>query len=165
VTVRHHYRVNLPIRDAASRPAFPPDSLVRILRHDDAAELAALMLDAYRGSVDDDGETLADALNEVESYFTGKSGAPLLEHSHVCLIDGEIQSAVLISLWQNTPLVAYLMTRAAWKGKGLVQRLLVRSLHSLGDAAFGSAEAFVTEGNIPSERLLASVGFVGAACD
>ncbi len=36
---------------------------------DDAA-LAALMLDAYRGTIDDDGETLEDASTEIQHLLT-----------------------------------------------------------------------------------------------
>lgn len=160
---RHRYRLNPLHKDQSLHAPLPPDFLIRGPRPDDTGELAALMLDAYQGSVDDDGETIEDALKEVESYFAKKSGKLLLDFSYVCLIDGEIQSAVLLSLWQKTPLLAYVMTRSDWKGRGLAGRLLRLALAGLSNAGFRSAEAYVTEGNIPSERLLASLGFLRVA--
>ena len=46
--------------------------------------LAALMLDAYRDTIDDDGESLDDALNAVDYYLA----SIVRPHSHVVL-DGD----------------------------------------------------------------------------
>ncbi|MDQ3688512.1 MAG: hypothetical protein M3406_00465 [Chloroflexota bacterium] len=59
---------------------------VRLPAPDDMESLAALMLDAYHGSVDADGdETLEMARDEVSSFLAGQSGKPLLEHSRVAV--------------------------------------------------------------------------------
>ncbi len=65
------------------------------------------MLDAYAGTVDADGsETLDDALAEVNGYFSGASGEPMIEHSFVAL-DGDAPiSALLVSRHEGMPLIA-----------------------------------------------------------
>ncbi len=44
---------------------------LRAVTQDDIPALAQLMLDAYRGAIDDEGETLADALAYVQGTFAG----------------------------------------------------------------------------------------------
>jgi RimJ/RimL family protein N-acetyltransferase len=156
---RHEYRLDL-------RAYHPPAahggaSGARPLAPEDAEGLAALMIDAYAGTIDSDGETLDDARAEVASYFAGRSGAPLLDASRLLPADGAVTAACLVSLWdaRRCPLVAYLMTGAASKGRGLAGRLLHQSLAALAAAGYPEARAVVTEGNTPSERLLTRAGF------
>lgn len=44
----------------------------RVVTPEDAEALATLMLEAYRGTIDDGGETLADAQVEMHGFFDGK---------------------------------------------------------------------------------------------
>jgi GNAT superfamily N-acetyltransferase len=124
------------IRDAAA-------DAVRQPHPDDLEALAELMLSAYRGTIDDDGETLEDAIREVRSFF---DGAPLLEASLVAEDRAGLRSACLVSRYDGSPLVAYVMTRPGSKGRGHAGRLL-RVL------------AAITDGNTPSERLFRRLGF------
>jgi hypothetical protein len=57
----------------------PNERVTRRALGSDRDVLAALMLDAYRGTIDDEGEDLADALVAVDRYMT--SWVP--EHSLV----------------------------------------------------------------------------------
>jgi GNAT superfamily N-acetyltransferase len=125
----------------------------------DRETLAALMIDAYRGTIDDGGETLEDARAEVDSYFAGRSGAPLLDASRLIEVGGAPAAACLVSLWRDTPLVAYVMTAAAWKGRGLARALLDDSFAALRAAGYTEVRAAITKGNTPSERLLGGAGF------
>jgi RimJ/RimL family protein N-acetyltransferase len=95
----------------------------------------------------------------VRSFFEARSGAALLDASWVCATGAGLAGACLISLWEGAPLVAYIMTAAGHKGRGLAGALLERSLASLAAQGYQLARAFVTEGNTPSERLLARAGF------
>ncbi len=87
----------------------------------DKQALAGLMLDSYHGTIDYGGETLEDALSEIESYFSGLTDQKWLECSWLMFSKDELVSACLIDLWQqrNAPLIAYVMTSAAWKGQRL----------------------------------------------
>lgn len=136
----------------------PPIALpVRAVTPDDAEALAVLMLDAYAGTIDSDGlETLDDARTEVAGFF---AGAPLLEHSLVAEADGRPAAAVLVSRHDDVPLIAYVMTAANHKGKGLASSLVARALRSLHAAGERRAHLWVTAGNVPAERIYRRLGF------
>jgi ribosomal protein S18 acetylase RimI-like enzyme len=126
----------------------------------DTEALAALMLDAYAGTIDSDGdETLDDARTEVEGYFAGGAGDPLVEHSRVAEAGGELIGACLVSRHEDVPLVAYSYTAAAHKGRGVARSLLAACLDSLAAAGEREVRLFVTPGNEPAERLYEDLGF------
>jgi GNAT superfamily N-acetyltransferase len=127
--------------------------------------LADLMLDAYIGTIDYDGETLQDAVKEVEGYFAGKTGQPLLDCSWLCLSGRELASACLLALWSERPgpLISYLMTRPRWKNKGMASMLLEKASESMTDHGYTKVHAFLTEGNRPSEAIFNHFGFTRVA--
>lgn len=126
----------------------------------DAEALAALMIDAYRGTIDDDGETLDDARAEIDRYLSGAGLAPLLEYSWVAG-QGVLDAACLVAYWpaRNCPLFAYVMTRASARGQGYAARLVAASLRDLAEAGYAEARAVITEGNTSSESLFVRLGF------
>ena len=151
---RHEYV--LALDDSLARPA--DDPAVRHPTSDDAEALAELMLDAYLHTIDYEGETVVEAREEVGRYFAGR---PLLECSWVRLDGDAAVSALLVSHWadRGCPIVSYVMTASAWKGKGLASDLLARSLASLAATGLEEVRAVVTEGNLPSEAVFARAGF------
>jgi GNAT superfamily N-acetyltransferase len=157
--IRHVYTLALPAEPATLRTQHPTGG---VLRHPEPAEtelLAELMLDAYHNTIDDAGETTDDALVEIEGYFAGKSGKPMLDCSWVYESSGALLSACLVTRHEDAPLIAYLVTRAPWKGRGLASYLLRQSLLSLQDQHCTLVRAVVTEGNAPSEQMLLGFGF------
>ena len=157
---RHQYHLNLTPYTLYPSHLFPLSPfLLRNPTPADLPTLAALMIDAYTGTIDYDGETLEDAKGEVQSYFNGASGEPLLDASCMCF-DGEtLASAILTSFWEGTPLVAYVMTSAGYKGQGLARALLHKSLIRLKEQDHTQVRAFITEGNTPSETIFKTIGF------
>lgn len=136
------------------------DLPVRAPTPEDVDALAELMLDAYVGTVDADGsETLDDARTEVAGYFSGASGEPILDHSLVALEQEMPVSAVLVSRHDDLPLIAYVMTAASHKGRGLARSLTVRVLASLHRSGERQAHLWVTRGNVPAERIYEGLGF------
>jgi RimJ/RimL family protein N-acetyltransferase len=131
----------------------------------DRESLARLMLSAYRGSVDDDGETLDDTRQEVSAYFAGRDARPLLGSSWLCLVSDELASACLAGWWEagRVPVIAYVMTDAGHKRRGLAAAALRATLQSLQGQGFAEVRACITEGNTASERLHARLGFVRVA--
>lgn len=128
----------------------------------DLEDLARLMLDAYNGTVDDNGETYEDALNEIRAYFSGeRGGPPLLDCSKVFELRRMIVSACLVAEWteRQRPIIAYLMTRADMKRQSYASSLLFTSLRSLQDLEYSEAQAVITAGNTPSEQLFTKIGF------
>jgi RimJ/RimL family protein N-acetyltransferase len=123
------------------------------------------MLDAYAGTIDDDGETLADARKEIDSYLAGSAGKPLLSASGLLFVSNTLASACLASYWdqEGSPLIAYLMTGASWKNRGFARLLLREVLHSLIDRGYTQVRAFITDGNLPSEKIFRREGFARVA--
>ena len=128
----------------------------------DREGLAELMLDAYRGTIDYDGETIDQARAEVASYFDGSADAtPLLDASRVAVGADGIVSACLVSSWEHRsrPLIGYVMTRSAEKRRGIGRALLAESIAALRDEGHPDVRAVITDGNTPSERLFAAFGY------
>lgn len=156
---RFRYTLDLPAQPNPLRTEHPTGGMLRHPLPTETELLAELMLDAYRDTTDSEGESSDDALIEVEGFFAGQSGEPLIDCSWVYASSATLLSASLITLFEGTPLVAYLMTRSPWKGRGLASYLLRQSLLSLQDQHFTAVTAFVTDGNAPSEGLLRQFGF------
>ncbi len=161
MTARHEYRLLLADSLPETTSAALPGQLLRAPTAADAEQLAALMLDAYRGTVDDGGETLDDARGEVRSFFEQGIDPPLLACSWVAQAGDELVAASLAAFWtqRGSPLIAYTMARAAHKRRGLARLLVARSLDNLRAAGYAEVRAVITEGNLPSERLFARLGF------
>ena len=81
-----------------------PNTLAGALRQPtlaDAEPLAELMLDAYRGTIDDGGETIDNARDEVASYMASVLNPPLLSCSWLVAQPGQLAAACLICLWSR----------------------------------------------------------------
>jgi hypothetical protein len=153
-TARHEYVLELP-----GAPTPPPrDSSVRHPVAEDAEALAQLMLDAYLGTIDYDGESIEDAREEIAGYLVRD---PLIDMSWVRVGHEGVVSASLVAWWHDRecPLVSYVMTASAMKRRGLAAGLLARSVASLAQAAHHEVRAVITEGNTPSEIVFARAGF------
>jgi ribosomal protein S18 acetylase RimI-like enzyme len=125
----------------------------------DAEALAVLMLDAYRGTVDADGsETIGMARREVNGYLAGESGPPRLDVSRVVEQDGHLAAAVLVSDYEELPLIAYVMTSSGHKRRGLATALMCEVLSALADAGEPEAHLWVTSAN-PAVRIYERLGF------
>ena len=148
------HRIEAPPNDAVLQ--------IRPVQTADASALAELMLDAYRGTIDDDGETFDDALAEVNAFFAGeRGGQPWLMMSYLALVDSHVVGACLTGEWRERqlPIIAYVMTRANWKKRGVSRQLLYRVLKALNENGYPEVRAVITEGNKPSENLFLQIGF------
>ena len=126
---------------------------------EDAEALAQLMLDAYRGSVDDEGETLDGARGEIGRLFDGDYGDLLRECSFLVERGGTIVSASLVTMWKGTPLLAFSITDPRWKRRGLARTTLLHSMNALAERGHERLRLIVTRGNAPAEGLYESLGF------
>jgi RimJ/RimL family protein N-acetyltransferase len=154
--IRHQYRLPLGLSQSRPEPLLDPALQLRQPVAADIDALAALVLDAYRGTIDDEGEDL-DAARDFVAQSLSK--APLLAASWLALAGELPVAAVLLCRWREQPLVTFVVTRPAYKGRGLASLLVRRALRSLRDAGEAQLVAFITEGNIASERLFARLGF------
>jgi GNAT superfamily N-acetyltransferase len=152
---RHQYRVTA----SAYRPShrqLPASLRIRRPRTSDLAALADLMLDAYRGTIDYDGETLEQAVEEVEGYLAGEAA---LEWSALAVAGDTVASTVLMSKVNGGPFVSYVMTRADAKNRGIASVLLDQAVELAWHAGHEEIQAWITAGNAPSERIFTRAGF------
>jgi GNAT superfamily N-acetyltransferase len=159
--VKHEYRIALPAKPARERSRACVGLKLRPGAADDAEALGALMLDAYRGTLDDEGEDLSDAVAQVRGFFAGKSGRPIPEASIVAW-RGSTPVCFCAVAWleqRGCPFVAYIVTASAAKGQGVGRFVLETALKRAARAGHGEVRAFITDGNAPSERLFAAAGF------
>ena len=161
---RHRFEYVFELKNF-SRPTAPGSLAEATWRNPSIADqhiLADLMLDSYRGTIDYDGETLDDALREVESYFARHlADSTWLETSWLAFIENDLACASLIGFWQDrdSPIIAYVMTASRWKGKHFATIGVSRSLQSLAEKNYTNVHAVITEGNVPSERVFTQIGF------
>jgi ribosomal protein S18 acetylase RimI-like enzyme len=124
-----------------------------------ADTLAPLLLASYRGSVDDEGEDLEGATGEVERTLTGVYG-PLLADASFVAVDGDRPvGAVLVTLWEERPLIAHVVVDPAVKRVGLGTDLMNAAANALAAAGRTELDLFVTEANEPAVRLYRSLGY------
>lgn len=128
------------------------------IRHpttDDRQSAAELLLDAYRGTVDDEGETEKEALAAIDYYF-----ATMEPHASFVLPGDEgLTSMSFVVTVQGLRYIDPVATRRSHKGRGLGRCMVCASLTALRASGATEVGAVITDGNTPSERLFASLGF------
>lgn len=121
----------------------------------DLVPLAQLMLDAYTDTVDYEGESLQEAIDEVTAWF---ADTPMLESSFLHQNGDSILSAVLVSMIDDGPFVGYVITDPQHKKQGLATRVTLAALEALRSGGFPRVVLYITQGNTPSERLFRGLG-------
>ncbi|MDF1798678.1 MAG: GNAT family N-acetyltransferase [Planctomycetota bacterium] len=162
--MRTRYRLRLPLPNPPSEPAFPQPNPPEVPAFQpatlqDQAALGELMLDAYKGTVDYEGESLEEAREEVLRLMQGAYGTFLGEHSRLAWEEGSLVSAALVTLFEGRPLLAFSMTRARCKRRGLARSLITASALSLQAAGHLGLDLWVTDANTPAVTLYRAMGF------
>ncbi|MEX2623281.1 MAG: GNAT family N-acetyltransferase [Acidimicrobiia bacterium] len=140
-------------------PTPPSDGFhIRTVVPADLAGLARLMLDAYVGTIDYEGENLDDAMEEVQSFLDDDDS--LLDRSYIVEDEGEIVSAVLVSMSQGRPFIGYVMTLPSHKKQGLARLVITHAITRLADDGHERVVLYITDGNTTSEHLFRSVDAV-----
>lgn len=162
MTKRSEYSLKLSEDLFDKLPPHETSYHVRSAQRKDASLIAELMIDSYRGTIDYDGETVDDALSEVNAFLAGeRGGPPWLDTSFLAFSDSQLVGACLISEWEErqSPIIAYVMTCASWKNRAVGRSLLIQGLRGLMDKGFTEARAIITDGNTPSESMFLKLGF------
>ena len=126
----------------------------------DIPALSKLLLSAYLGTIDQEEETEAEALIEIEKTFNGEHGPFVPECSMVMASGEELLSAALVTRWQGRPFLAFSMTNPNHKRKGLARACLVATMEELRSRGEQELRLVVTLANNPAKRLYESLGFV-----
>jgi len=162
MTARHEYRLELAVASHRSALPVPVGISARAISPADLRELAELMLDAYRNTVDYEGEGIAEAVAEVEDYFSLEAEDPAIpQHSVVLMLGQTIACACMVRFWRrrSTPLIGYVICRPEYKRQGLATFALYEVIRRLRRAGYAELRAVITDGNVASESLFARAGF------
>ena len=140
-----------------AEPAWP----YRLLVEADIPVLGRLMLESFRGTPDDEGEELPDAIAEVSRTFDGAYGRFMTDCSPAVENDGAIISVCLVTLIEEhgLPFVTFSMTHPAHRRRGLAAFLLTEAGNRLLDHGHEEVALVVTEANLPAMRMYEHLGF------
>jgi predicted GNAT family acetyltransferase len=153
--MKTRYVMQLDLRSRLEQPAHA----ARNPRPEERELLAHLMLAAYRSAADDEGETIAEALQEVDDVLVSANRPFIPEASFVIEVDAAPASASLISLFRGAPLVTHLMTHPRYKRRGLGTSALLSSANALREQGWSSLSLYVTDSNASALALYRKLGF------
>ena len=121
----------------------------------DRDALAALLLDGYRNTIDDEGEDLDDAYVAIDEYFTRIER----RYSFVVFEQDIVVAFSFVVVVNETHYIDPVVVASARKQRGLARATVQLCLASLAAAGIAEVGAVITDGNIASERLFAGLGF------
>ena len=150
-------RYRLAAHTTAAR-VLPAGLQVRTVEDGDDAALGRLMDRAYAGTIDEQLGGNSDGAVEVASW----RDEPALAEVSVAVVDADdtlVAASLCSGDWDREVWIAYVITEPAWKGRGLATVAVDESVRRIRARADVEVLAAVTDGNTPSERMLASIGF------
>ncbi|MDP5315555.1 GNAT family N-acetyltransferase [Streptomyces poriferorum] len=127
----------------------------------DATLLGELSYRAYRGGVDDEGESAQWHRGEMAAALAGEFGAVDQRATRVAWYGSTAASLSFVTLWKSRPLVAFALTDPEHTSRGLARALLTHSATVLRAAGASELTLVVTDGN-PAVRLYTRLGFAPA---
>jgi len=142
------------------RFAVLPDQFTHIVqsavtpRQSDRDGLAQLMLDAYRGTIDDEGETMVEALEAVDHMLAHC----IADHSFVLKEHERPIAMSFVSIVEDTYYIDPIVVGPSHKRQGLGRRMVETSLASIAASGVTEMGAAITDGNTPSEQLFLGLG-------
>ncbi|MBK9144688.1 MAG: GNAT family N-acetyltransferase [Candidatus Melainabacteria bacterium] len=134
---------------------------VRNIRADDQDILGRLLFASYHGTIDDDGSSEEDFVEEVAGTLDGKYGKMLWDASFLVIDQsGRVAATSIVTDYANLrPLLAFSAVHPRHQRLGLASWLIERSLEALAREGFDRMYLVVTEGNHPAQTLYDKLGF------
>ena len=150
--------ISVPSCGAAQRTTnIGPNTVIRPVVPTDVEELAQLMLAAYRGTIDDEGEEIEEARDAIDDFF---SGSPIPSASMIASVDGAAASAVLVTLAGSGPFISYVVTHPVHERSGLATQVVTAACRQLAESGVNEVSLVITDGNVASEALFSKLGAV-----
>ncbi len=159
---RHEYYLKLSELDFTKAGKLTGPLGLHPLKLENKQALAELMLDAFHDTIDSEGESLDDAIFEIHQFLLPFSHEKAPIHCSQLVWEKERPlSACLVSQWEKReyPWISYVFTASKAKNRGLGRLVLLKALTRLRQTGWNEVGAMITEGNRPSEKLFASLGF------
>lgn len=132
---------------------------VRAFEPADEPALGSLMYRAYLDTVDYDGETPAEAAEEIRKTILGAYGSFMPDCSMVLERAGVLLSATLVTRFEHRPFVAFTFTDPAATGQGMARRCMQAAMSALADKGEHELRLVVTLANAAALELYANLGF------
>lgn len=142
-------------RTRADPSDLTPHPAARPVRADERTALAELLLAGYRDTIDDEGEDLDDAFAAIDHYV----GTIVWPHSLVVEDGDGLVAMSFVVVVREQHYIDPVVVHPRAKGTGLGRAIVAASVASLAADGVHSVGATITDGNVPSERLFASLAF------
>lgn len=155
--VREHLRRRWIVAPLTARSATRnTDGELRATHESHDEDVAELLAIAYVDMIDFDPD--ADYAHELLTWRTHDGADD--SASRIAFIDGQLVGACLIGSELGHPFLYEIAVLPGHRQRGLAADMLTSSLSHLASAGHEACSAYVTAGNVASERLLGAAGFV-----
>ena len=151
-------RIRMSLRLSDEPMVFPHKLVPAEFSYLDA--MADAFLDAYRDTVDYEGENLEQTLDEIRRVYKGCYGPFMQDSSFLLIEEGMVRAGVLICLYRDEPTITYTFTRKKDQRLGYATLLINRAAFELYKKGFHSLYLYVTVENTDALRLYESMGFI-----
>jgi hypothetical protein len=145
---RFEYVLDLKAWNKPPGKTVPAGLSLRTPEMRDLPALAELMLEAYRGTIDYESETITEAVDEVQRYLAPNAiNRALLEESALLTQGRMLVCACLVMYWssRNCPFIGYVISHPLWKRRGLALRAVAESLCRLANDGHREVRPIITD--------------------
>ena len=135
---------------------------VRNIALSDGQLIGRLLYDAYKGTIDDEGDDINAAIAEAQETLQGRYGNVILDASFAAFAESsdDFASITLVSEYPKAnPLLAYAATHPQHQKRGLSTQLIRKSLAALKAAKVERLHLVVTKENVQAVRIYQRLGF------
>ncbi|WP_424412002.1 N-acetyltransferase family protein [Paenisporosarcina sp.] len=139
---------------------FSATYLLKSITQQDITKVAATMLEAYEGTVDQQEETLQEAILEVEKIINDGYGPFIAEASYWIEMNDEAAAVICINLWNKKPLITEIYTGKKFLHQGMASTLIRASMDRLTRMGYDELALNVTAENSNALQLYEKLGFV-----
>lgn len=126
----------------------------------DIMKVAATMLEAYECTVDQQEDTLQEAVLEVEKIIKDGYGPFISEASYWIEINNEAAAVICINLWNAKPLITEIYTGKKFLHQGMGSTLIRKSMNTLKLMGYDEIILYVTAENSDALHLYEKLGFM-----
>lgn len=122
--------------------------------------LTITMFEAFKDTVDYNGETLKELKKELQSVVESTFGIFIPEASFQIKHNGEVAAVILISFYNGNPFVSELFTNKNYLKRGMASALMKKSINILLDLGYHDLVLYVHPKNEGAINLYKKIGFV-----
>jgi len=126
----------------------------------DITKVAATMLEAYQGTVDQHEDTLQEAILEVEKIINDGYGPFIAKASYWIEMNDKVAAVICINLWNEKPLITEIFTGKKFLHQGMASTLIRASMATLNRMGYDELTLNVTVENSNALHLYEKLGFV-----